>query len=99
MAGDILEAVALQISHGDIIQLCKHPGISDMAAKNFVLTVTDGTFGDVHARCMTTQDAAIPSPIELKPVTSGAGLDIFEIEAEHIMPFDDVRVTAPNFHR
>src|SRR5215217_13291 len=48
---------------------------------------------------MATQDAAIASPIELNTVPPGAGRDIFEIEAEQIMPFDDIRVAAPNLHR
>ena len=48
---------------------------------------------------MAMQDAAIASPMERNTVPPGAGLDIFEVEAEQIMPFDDIRVAAPYFQR
>ena len=48
---------------------------------------------------MAPPDAAIASPIELNTVPPGAGPELFEIETEQIIPFNDVRVAAPNLHR
>ena len=52
---------------------------------------------DLHTRGMATQARAVAPESERDFMPLGAGFDVFEIEANQVVAFDDVGVALANF--
>ena len=92
MLGKLLQPEALQLAARNVVVLREDPRIDDAAARDVVAAVSDRTFGNLHARRPRTKLAAIAPQPERHPMAARPRLQVFEIEAKQIVPFDDVRI-------
>ena len=97
MASDVFQTEAFQLAGGDIVVLGEDPGVDDMAAEDFVFAIGDRPLGHLHARGVAAQTRAVAAEVKRDFVALGAGLDVFQIEAEKIVALDDVGVALLDF--
>ena len=64
-----------------------------MAARHAVAPVGDGTLRDLHPRGIAAQAGAVAPPGQRHPVTPGPRLEILEVEAEDVVPLEDVGIS------
>ena len=90
--GYILEPVALQVAGGHVVVLGQDPRIHDMSAEDFVLFVGDGPLRNLHPRGVSPEQAAVAAEVKFHPVPVRPGLDVLQVKAKEVMPFDHVRI-------
>src|SRR5216684_5744387 len=87
-----LEPEALELPARYVVMLCEDPGIDDTAAIDVVTAISDDAFGDLEARRAGVKSAAVTAERKLHSMAAGARFEIFEVEAEKIVPLDNVGV-------
>ena len=92
VAGEVLEPEAGEVAGPRVVELGEHPGVHDVAARDFVAPVAEGPLGDLQARDPAGEWAPVAPPGERDPVEPRAGLQVLEVEAKDVVALDDVRI-------
>src|SRR5262249_28901043 len=71
-------------------------GVDDVTARDVVSAKADRPLGDLQPRWATAQQAAVATPRERQLVAARPGVEILEVEAEDVVPLDDVRIALPD---
>src|SRR5690242_5317150 len=87
-----LEPEALKLAARDIVMMREDPGVDDTAAIDVVTAISDDAFGDLESRRAGVKSAAVTAERKLHSMAAGARFEIFEVEAEKIVPLDNVGV-------
>src|SRR5439155_1322814 len=89
---DVLEPERRQVARADVVQLREHPRVDDVAAGDLVAAEADRALGDLQPRRPGAQRAATAAPPQGHAVPPRARLDVFEVEAEDVVAFEDVGI-------